>query len=150
MYIHPIVVAINNQVEGVPRYVVGCYDIRSGNNTAVRVRPQLRYNHHQILLSFDEDDYNMQSINEWRDEFMNWIRTVSGFAYVPTFIFGGYINNINEPHYLAQYMLDGDVRDFVRLLYDNADMTELMLDDEVRIGCFGPNATNEVVSSRIL
>ena len=81
---------------------------------------------------------------------MNWIRTVSGFAYVPTFIFGGYINNINEPHYLAQYMLDGDVRDFVRLLYDNADMTELMLDDEVRIGCFGPNATNEVVSSRIL
>ena len=107
--------AINNQVQCVPWFIVGCYDIWSGNNTAVRVRPTSPYNHHQILLSFD-GDYNMQSINAWRDEFMDWIRTVDGFAYKPTFIFGGYINVIDEPHYFAQHMLDGDVRDFVRLL----------------------------------
>ena len=47
-------------------------------------------------------------------------------------------------------MLDGDVQNFVRVLYDGADMTELMHDDVVRIGCFGPNATYDEVASRIL
>ena len=46
--------------------------------------------------------------------------------------------------------VDGDVRDFVRMLCDNAEMNELMTDDEVRIGCFGSDASNEEVASRIL
>ena len=62
-YIHPIVTAINNQDQGVLRFIVGSYNIRGGNNTVVRVRPTSSYNHHQILLSFDDDNYNMQSIN---------------------------------------------------------------------------------------
>ena len=47
-------------------------------------------------------------------------------------------------------MLDGDVRDFARMLYDNAEMNELMTDDEVQIGCFGSDASFEEVASRTL
>jgi len=153
VYIHPIVLAIDTHLHDIPRFIVGCYDIRSTNNTAVRVRPDSPYKHHQILLSFDDEDYNMDSINAWKDEFMAWIRSdaiVSSFEFPPTFIFGGYKNDIDEPHYLTQYMLDGDVQNFVRVLYDDTEMTELMRDDVVRIGCFGPNATYDEVASRIL
>ena len=34
---------------------------------------------------------------------------------------------------------------FVRMLYDNVEMDDLMTDDEVRIGCFGSDASNEDV-----
>ena len=152
-YIHPIVTAINSQDEGVPRFIVGSYNIRSGNNTPVRVRPMSAWYHHQILLSFDDGSYNMESINAWKDEFMNWIRSdaiMDEFQYAPTFAFGGYCNDIDEPHYLAQHMLDGDVQDFVCLLYDNEEMIVLMDDNAIRIGCFGLNATSEEVASRIL
>ena len=56
VFIQPIVTAINNQNEGVPSFIVGPYNIRSGNNTAVRVRPTSSYLHHQIFLSFEEED----------------------------------------------------------------------------------------------
>ena len=39
---------------------------------------------------------------------------------------------------------------FVRMLYDNVEIDDLMTDDEVRIGCFGSDASNEEVTSRIL
>ena len=152
-YIQPIVNAIRNQDQGVPQFIVGAYNIRSRNDTPIHVHPNSPYTHHQIFVSFEEDNYNVESINAWKDEFIAWTNSHTiqqRFKFPPTFVFGGYINAIEDPHHLAQHLLDGDVQNILSLLYEGEEMRALMADDNIRSSCFGDNATYEEVATRIL
>ena len=70
--------------------------------------------------------------------------------YKKRFIFGGYVNSIIDPDYLAKHFLDGDVTDILGLLYDDTSIAELMTDPHIPVASFGSHITSEAIEDRIL
>ena len=101
-FIQPFVKAIADQENNLPTNIVASYNIHRNDNHPVSACSHSRYTAKQLFLSFDEEEYNMIYLERWMNLFLQWANSEDikkKFKYLTQFVFGGFINCIEKPHY---------------------------------------------------
>ncbi len=152
-YIVPLTSAIMNQEPSVPSNIIGCFKILGKNGKAVTIKNGSPIPHKQILLSFDDGQFNEKFLMVWKENFLNWINSnemQERFVWKKKFCFGGFVNSFESPGVLGSYLLEGDAISLLKEMYDGVSLSELADDMDIPHAMFGSHLSREDVQNLLI
>jgi len=152
-YIVPITSAITNQESSVPSNIIGCYKIRGKNGNPVTIKQGSSIPHKQIVLSCDDDQFNLKFLLVWKENFLNWVNSdeIQGrFVWKKNFCFGGFVNSVENPGFIGSYLLEGDAIALLKEMYDGVSLAELAEDMTIPRAMFGAGLSREEINKLLV